>query len=272
MKICANTLLYLEEPLTSSLEKLAGMGFLAIDIFADSPTLDYRRVQPADIAYIKDLGEKYGIEYSMHGPCWDINPASENAGHREDVVAHYRQGIRLAAAIGANTMVVHSGWKSDAKLSARDALKYSIDTIAKCAPEAERLGITLGVENVGYGAVNMFRGIEDGVGIATGVASPAVGLTLDVGHAVLEGFEPAAAVIAAGPRLKHVHLHSNMGKADDHLRLDRGNIDFGPVIQAMRQIGFAGHASLEIYAPAGEKEAALQASRKILEELCGKGA
>jgi len=272
MKICANTLLYLEEPVRTSLEKLAGMGFLAIDIFADSPSLDYRRVQPSDITQIKALGKKYGVEYSMHGPCWDINPASENAGHREDVVAHYLQGIRLAAAIGANTMVVHSGWKSDPKLSARDALKYSIDTIAKCAPEAERLGITLGVENVGYGAVNMFSSIEDWVGLAEAVASPAVGLTLDVGHAVLEGFEPAAAVFAAGPRLKHVHLHSNMGKADDHLRLDRGSIDFGPVIQAMRQIGFAGHASIEIYAPDGEKEAALQASRKILEKICARSA
>jgi sugar phosphate isomerase/epimerase len=271
MKICANTLLYMEEPVRTSLEKLSVMGFQAIDIFADSPALDYRQVQAADIAYIKALAERCGVEYSMHGPCWDINPASENAGHREDVVAHYLQGIRLAAAIGASTMVVHSGWKSDAKLSARDALKYSIDTIARCAPEAERLGITLGVENVGYGAVNMFSSIEDWVGIAEGIASPAVGLTLDVGHAVLEGFEPAAAVLAAGSRLKHVHLHSNMGKADDHLRLDRGNVDFGPVMQALRQIGFAGHASIEIYAPEGEKEAALQASRKLLQELREKG-
>lgn len=267
MKICANTLIYLEEPFTSSLEKLARMGFSAIDIFGDSPTLDYRLMQPDDIDYIKKLGEKYGIEYSMHGPCWDINPASENAGHREDVVAHYRKGIQLAAAIGAETMVVHSGWKSDSKLSARDALKYSADTIAKCAPEAERLGVTLGVENVGYGLGNMFSGIEDWVGIAKAVNSPAVGLTLDVGHAVLEGFDPAAAVLAAGSQLKHVHLHSNMGKSDEHLRLDRGIVDFGPVIDALRLIGFAGHASIEIYAPVGEKEDALQASRKLLEDL-----
>jgi protein FrlC len=269
MKICANTLLYLEEPIAASLEKLATMGFLAVDIFADSPVLDYRRVPSPDVDCIKMLGQRYGLEYSMHGPCWDINPASENAAHREDVVVHYLQGIRLAAAIGANTMVVHSGWKSDSKLSARDALKYSVDTIARCAAEAERLGVTLGVENVGYGAVNMFSGIEDWVSIAKAIGSPAVGLTLDVGHAVLEGFDPAAAVLAAGPRLKHVHLHSNLGKADDHLRLDRGTVDFRPVVQALRQIGFTGHASIEIYAPAGEKEAALQASRKLLEELWG---
>ncbi|MGA2960645.1 MAG: sugar phosphate isomerase/epimerase family protein [Candidatus Korobacteraceae bacterium] len=267
MKICANTLLYMEEPLTTSLKKLGGMGFSAIDIFADSPAIDYRQPQPDEITQIKSLGQKYGVEYSMHGPCWDINPASENAGHREDVVAHYLQGIRLAAAIGASTMVVHSGWKSDSKLSARDALRYSTETIARCATEAERLGVTLGVENVGYGAVNMFDGIEDWIGIAKSIASPAVGLTLDTGHAVLEGFDPAAAILAAGPRLKHVHLHSNMGKADDHLRLDRGIVDFGPVIRAMRQIGFAGHASIEIYAPDGEKEEALQASRKLLQEL-----
>ena len=267
MKICANTLIYLEEPFTLSLDKLARMNFAAIDIFGDTPTLDYRMMQPADIRFIKELGSKYGIEYSMHGPCWDINPASANPGHRDDVVAHYRKGIQLASEIGARTMVVHSGWKSDTKLSGRDALNYSADTIAKCVPEAERLGITLAVENVGYGALNMFSGIEDWIGIAKTINSPSVGLTLDVGHAVLEGFDPAAAVMAAGSQLKHVHLHSNMGKSDDHLRLDRGVVDFAPIVAALRQIEFVGHASIEIYAPYGEKEDALTASRKVLEDL-----
>jgi len=63
-------------------------------------------------------------------------------------------------------------------------------------------------------------------------------------------------------------LQKLVGKADDHLRLDRGTVDFGPVIQAMRKIGFAGHASIEIYAPVGEREAALQMSRRILEQFC----
>jgi sugar phosphate isomerase/epimerase len=267
MKICANTLLYLEEPVSSALEKLADMGFSAIEIFADSPTVDYRHLQSAEVACVKALKQRYGLEYSMHGPCWDLNSASANAGHREDVVAHYCQGIRLAAEIGAGTMVVHSGWKSDPKLPARSALQYSAETIARCAPEAERLGITLAVENVGYGAVNMFSGIEDWISIARQISSPAVGLTLDVGHAVLEGFDPAAAIMAAGPLLKHVHLHSNLGKLDDHLRLDCGIIDFAPVVEAIRKIGFTGHASIEIHAPAGEKEAAIQASRSVLQRL-----
>lgn len=267
MKICINTLPFLEDPLVASLEELAGMGFRHIDVFADSPSIDYRN-PPADVvAGIRKVAEKHGIEYSMHGPCWDINPASENAGHREDAVEHYRQGIRLAAAIGAGTMVVHSGWKSDPKLSAREALRHSAETIARCADEAEKLGVTLGVENVGYGAVNMFGGIEDWIGIADAISSPAVGLTLDVGHAVLEGFDPAAAIVAAGDRLKHMHLHSNLGSADDHLPLNQGVVDFAPVVEAIRRIGYAGHAAIEIAPPRAERTAAIQASRELLEKL-----
>jgi sugar phosphate isomerase/epimerase len=118
----------------------------------------------------------------------------------------------------------------------------------------------------------MFSGIEDWVAIADAINSPAVGLTLDVGHAVLQDFDPAAAVLAAGARLKHVHLHSNLGRSDDHLRLDRGIVDFAPVVQAIRRIGFAGHASIEIDAPAEEKQAALEASRRVLQELWEKSA
>lgn len=269
MRLCANTLIYLEDPYLPALEKLIGLGYRQIELFGDTPTLDYRSMTPTDIQTICSLRERHGLELSMHGPCWDLNPASHNRGHRDDVVAHYREGIRLAAAIGADTMVVHSGWLSDMKLDRKDALRYSADTIARCAPEAERLGVTLGIENVGYGSVNILYEVSDWTTLATSIASPAVGLTLDVGHAWLEGLPALDAIRAAGSLLKHTHLHSNSGKSDDHWRFDQGVVDFAPVVQGLKEINFTGHMSIEVYAKT-EKEQAMKASQALFERLWAK--
>jgi sugar phosphate isomerase/epimerase len=266
MHICANTLIYLEDSARTAVEKLVGLGFTAVDLFGDEPTIDYGDPDRREVGLIRKFCEDHGVELSLHGPCWDWNPASASRRHRQDVVEHYCQGIRLAAALGAKTMVVHSGWLSDPKFSACEALGQAIDTISRCIPEAERAGVTLAVENVGYGSANMFRRVTDWVKIAKNLASPSVGLTLDVGHAHLQGFCLHNAVLAAGPLLRHVHLHSNDGHTDRHLPLDQGVIDIAPAIKGLQEIGFAGHAAIEIYT-ATDKEAALLASRHLLEEL-----
>jgi sugar phosphate isomerase/epimerase len=264
--ICANTMLYLEDDALSAMTKLASMGFTAVDLFGDMPTIDYRYIDSSELKAIRETTERYRLELSMHGPCWDLNPASASRSHRDDVVSHFREGIRLAGALGAKTIVLHSGWRSDPKLSRLDALQFATDTIARCLPEIEQTGVVLAVENVGLGTQNMFRGVGEWVGIAGQIGHPAVGLTLDVGHACLQGWDQTAAVTAAGKLLRHVHLHSNDGITDGHLRLDQGIVDIRAAVTAMQQSGFAGHASIEIYA-AHNKEAAMDVSRKIVEAI-----
>lgn len=266
MLICANTMIYLEDDAQSAMAKLAAMGFEAVDLFGDMPTLDYRYLDSLELKAIRSLSERYKLDLSMHGPCWDLNPASASRSHRDDVVAHYREGIRLAAALGAKTIVLHSGWRSDPKLSRSDALSYAKDTFARCRPELEQTGVAIAVENVGLGTLNMFRNCAEWVGIAQEVDHAAIGLALDVGHAYLQGWDPAVAVSMAGSILRHVHLHSNDGISDGHLRLDQGVVDVSPAIKAMQQIGYTGHASIEIYA-AHNKEEALEVSRKVIQDI-----
>lgn len=266
MQIAANTLIYFDLPAPQAVAKLAALGFTAIDIFGDTPALDYRDITDSEIRELCALRERHGLEFSLHGPCWDLNAASANRWHRDDVVAHYRQGIELAAALGAHIVTVHSGWLSDPKLSRQDALHCAADTISRCAPTAERAGVVLAVENVGYGPTGMFHDPQEWADIARAIASPAVKLTLDTGHAALQGFDLAAAVHAAGPLLVHLHLHNNNGQADDHLPLTEGHLDFAPLVQALQSSGFTGHGAIEIYT-ATHQEEALLASRDLLARL-----
>ena len=55
--------------------------------------------------------------------------------------------------------------------------------------------------------------------------------TLDVGHANLNGCLPD---FLAAP-FCHMHLHDNNGRQDSHSPVGEGNIDFRPVMSAMKQ-------------------------------------
>jgi sugar phosphate isomerase/epimerase len=81
---------------------------------------------------------------------------------------------------------------------------------------------------------------------------PDLGLTLDVGHANLNGSENKSISIIEkfGKLIRHVHLHDNRGgqsKDDDlHLQIGAGTIDFWEIIESLMGVGYEGTMTLEV--------------------------
>ena len=77
-------------------------------------------------------------------------------------------------------------------------------------------------------------------------------LTLDVGHAqLLRPKTTAFDLIAAYPhRIRHLHLHDNMGgnSVDDdlHLPVGDGTVDLLGILGALKEAGYKGTATLEL--------------------------
>ena len=81
---------------------------------------------------------------------------------------------------------------------------------------------------------------------------PDLGLHLDIGHANLQVWHNTTEEILRdhGRRLRHVHLHDNKGgHADLHLPLGAGNLDLRWAIQALRNCGYDGTITLEVFTP-----------------------
>jgi len=91
---------------------------------------------------------------------------------------------------------------------------------------------------------------------------PAVGLTLDTGHAALGGIDPVAAIRAHPERIAHVHCKDVRGQVFARVRRDDmsfldgvlagmftvpgdGDLDFGAVMRALADIGYAGWIVVE---------------------------
>ena len=81
---------------------------------------------------------------------------------------------------------------------------------------------------------------------------PELGLHLDIGHANLQVPHNTTEEILRdyGSRLKHVHLHDNLGgHADLHLPLGTGTVDLRRSVEVLQACGYDGTITLEVFSP-----------------------
>jgi L-ribulose-5-phosphate 3-epimerase len=121
-------------------------------------------------------------------------------------------------------------------LTTREEMDYVGDALREVAPEAERAGVILGLEDT--------ISAEDNVRIMERTKSSAVLTYYDVGNSTEGGFDVVKEIRWLGKdRICQFHLKDN-----PHY-LGEGKIDFPPVIKAIEDIGFRGFANLETASP-----------------------
>jgi sugar phosphate isomerase/epimerase len=148
--------------------------------------------------------------------------------------AALRRLIAFARGVGAERIIFcHSAPR--AGLTAADRRRFARD-LTESGREARAAGVRLSLHHH-YGQPVMRR--EEFDNFFNAVEDSAVGLTVDTAHLVKSGVSAIAALIRDFRSvLDNVHLKDF---ADGQFRvLGEGEIDFAPVFQALREIGYDG--------------------------------
>lgn len=190
-------------------------------------------------AAAETLGERLreaGIRVpSYHLPlAVDDDLADFDVEARAATVGRMLASMERAAAVGAGVAILHpSTNRGDAHTigveSMLDNLARSLDALL---PSAERLGLSLALENMLPGKAGRRLGSEPGhlARMAERFTHPRVGFCLDTGHALVAGHERAAEFgDAMGDRIIAFHLADNAGDRDSHLAPGLGNVDWAEV-------------------------------------------
>jgi sugar phosphate isomerase/epimerase len=131
-------------------------------------------------------------------------------------------------------------------LRGRDAVGRNAEAVAAVAARAAELGQTIMVENMGYA----FNTPEELGPLLDAAAN--VRFHLDVGHAnIRPQGQPnrlPALLDAFGDRIAHVHVHDNKGRYDEHLPLGVGSVDWPDAARRLRETGYDGTLTLEVFA------------------------
>ncbi|NLA06650.1 MAG: sugar phosphate isomerase/epimerase [Firmicutes bacterium] len=267
MKIGVSTLLYEDKDIVTSATKIAKSGVKRIELFCELAGFYPGEVTDETFDALASLAKDYGLTYSIHPPCTDLNPASSDPSERARVIEAYLGTVELATRLGIRDMVVHSGFKSDPDVPNADAFDFAGQTLQTVGKTTEQAGIVMLLENTCWGATDFLDTPQDLVALAD-LCPPTTKLLLDVGHAVIWGMNPTECARIWLPRLAQIHAHDNHGEHDEHLELGKGIIDWRELLCFLKAEHWDGIFMMEVVGQE-DPEAALARSLDLVKTCLG---
>jgi len=221
----------LDEPFKKMTEHLTKAETAYIEIVDDGfHTLNKQRV-----SVLKNVGESYGLKYSVHAPFADINIASPSKPMLKAMLERLEKSISYASALNAYMWVFHPGLKTGVSMfyPGMDWLQ-NLKTTRSLIKIASDYGVKIAVENVPEPYPFLMKSVEDFTKFYEEINED-IGLVFDVGHANLNG-QIERFLTVFEDKIVHIHAHDNDGKDDQHLGIGLGNIDWKNVANALGRI------------------------------------
>ena len=243
------------KPVEQVLEEAKAMGYEGVELVFGAGELA-PGVSDARLGAIREAAGRIGmkIESLATGVYWEQSLTDPSAAVRRKAVAFTKEYLRAAALVGAKVVLVVPGAVAVPWDPARPIVPYAAawkragTAIRQCLPVAERLGVTLAVENVW----NWF--LADPVAMRTFVdqfGSRRVGVYFDVANCIINGF-PEHWVEMLGRRIKAVHF-KNFTRVDCGGTLHgfgedilEGDVNWKAVVAALGKAKFAGPVTAEM--------------------------
>jgi sugar phosphate isomerase/epimerase len=153
--------------------------------------------------------------------------------------------VRLCADLGGNIMVVGSPKQRNLLpgITKERALGYAKEVFEHALPEAERCGVTLAIEPLTPRETDFINTAADGVELIRAIRHPNFRLHLDVKAMSGSESQPIPDVIRANAK-DLVHFHVN---DPNLLGPGMGEVDHRPILKALKEIGYQGHLSVEVF-------------------------
>jgi L-ribulose-5-phosphate 3-epimerase len=270
-----NTNGFAHHRLTDAIAVLADLGYQSVAI-----TLDYQALNPyADDLYpqilkVRRLLEKYrlhcvietGARFLLdpkrkHQPTL-VSPTPEERQRRLDFLL---RSIDVAAELGADAVSFWSGSAVDSA-PAKALMQRLADGVQRLCDHAGGKKVRLAFEpEPGMLIDSMTKYAE----LRKRINHPSFGLTIDIGHLHCQGETPIADQLGQWQeRLWNIHIEDMRKGVHDHLMFGEGEIDFPPVLQALRKIGYAGGMHVEL---SRHSHDAVETARRAIEFLRGQG-
>lgn len=234
--------------------------------------LELLPIDPAalDPQAIRQTLKRYGLEAAAIGSVLLgfagltlLHPDPEKASQAESRLLAL---IDLAAAVEAPLVGIGGHRGRIASMGAENGQGHLVAILRRASAHAASRHVRLALEPINRYQTDFVTNADEGLALIEKVAHPALGLLLDTCHMNIEESSWAGAfqrAMSAG-RLWHVHVADS-----NRLAPGRGLIDFGAVVAALRQAGYSGYLSAEIFAQPDPDTAARAALTHMLPLLGG---
>ena len=223
----------LGEPFNRMIKRLGTMNTKYIEILDDG-THDLNKNR---LSQLRDAAKSYGLTYSVHAPFADINIGSPAKPMLSAALKRLKQSLANASELDAKMWVFHPAQITGISQFYPDGLfKQTCESIKELYVIAEEYGLNMGLENLPakYGFQMSTPAEFQRFYKETNLP---IGITLDLGHANLEGqIQPFFDQLA--DKIVHIHASNNQGDQDEHNGVLDGNIDYQIIVANLKKIGY----------------------------------
>ncbi|HEY1186548.1 MAG TPA: sugar phosphate isomerase/epimerase, partial [Gemmata sp.] len=173
-------------------------------------------------------------------PSW-IEPDTH---YRRVRIDHTKRALTLAKELGAKCITTEPGGPLEGR-SWGECLKLFVEMLKPVVEHAEKEQVLLLVEPE---PDLLIETADQYLEFASKISSPYLGLNFDIGHSYCVKDDPADTVRRLAGLIKHVHLEDIAPtRVHHHLIPGEGAIDFGAALAALKEVGYDGWVTIELY-------------------------
>ncbi len=235
-------------------------GTLAADpaTLTSSQTREIRRT-------IESSGIKFAGLHSLVSTPAGLHLTTPDANVRNRSWTFFRRLVDLCAELGPHgVMVLGSGKQRGAVdgSSVEDARKRLTEGLASVAQQAADRGVLILLEPLSPQFTNVVNTLGEAVDVVRQVGSPAVSSMFDTHNTVAETAPHDQVIRRYSKHIRHLHINELDGRHPG-----TGNYNFGLVLSTLRDIGYDGWVSLEVFQFKPDGETIAKETMAVLKRL-----
>jgi sugar phosphate isomerase/epimerase len=226
----------------------AKLGYDAVEIAPFTLANSVTEVSAAERERLRDAAARRGIEIA--GIHWVlVKPEGLYINHpdpniRDRTSNYFCELVEFCADLGGTRMVVGSPKQRNLlpNVSFEQARDWALDTFREAVARAEARDVTICFEPLGPGETNFINTAADALEFVRRLPSPQFQIILDV-KAMCSEAKPIPQIIRESwPHFAHFHANDPNLKGPGF-----GQVDFKPIAAALKEVGYCGFVSVEVF-------------------------
>ncbi len=228
------------------------LGFDAVELFLPGPDF-------VSVAEVQALADTNGLAIAAVGTGagmlrHGLSLTDQDSGKREAALEFVLSMIDFGGQLKAPAIL----GSMQGKLKHDDALDLLASSLRTCGDHAAKHGVPFIYESLNRYETNLFNRLADAAHFIEKHELKNIVLLADLFHMNIEEKDLAKSILDAGKHIGHVHYADSNRQA-----MGFGHTDAAPIIAALREIGYTGYLSAEIFPLPDPESAARQTISSI---------
>lgn len=254
MKLAFSTNAFKNYTLDEAISIISKLGYDGVEILCDIPHAYPGAMSEERIADIKNLLSRKGIAVSnlnaftlyaigdVYHPSW----IEEDLELRRLRIKHTIECVKMAAKLGSKIVSTEPGGPiTSSSLKREHLLKTFIDSLTEVVPIAEKERVKILIEPE---PELLIQNSQEFLELMDMIESPCIKLNFDIGHFFCVGEDLCKTIYKLADYIEHFHIEDiSKQRIHKHLLPGEGVIDFKSVFRTIRDVGFDGYATVELY-------------------------